>query len=496
MSDLVVDLAVVGGGFGGSLTALLARRIGLSCALIERGTHPRFVIGESSTPVANLVLAGLVRRYDLPTLAPLCKYGPWRRRYPGINCGLKRGFSYFRHQAGRPFEPRADHANEMLVAANPDAEQGDTHWHRADVDHFFFQEATAAGVTVWDQTELDAVESGPTWTLTGHRGDTPVRIQADFLIDATGQGGFLASKLGLDDLTHTLRTDSRTIYAHFNDVKPWHDLYAAANPPSHDHPFDCDAAALHHIFDGGWMWVLRFDNGVTSAGLVLDNGCHPPDAARTPADEWSHIVGQYPSIAQQFALAKPIMPLHRTGRLQRLTGPIAGRDWALLPSAACFVDPLHSTGIAHTLTGIERLIDILAESTDPDRRAQRLAGYDLAVRREAQMIDAIIHGSYRLFDRFDLLTDYVMLYFAAATFSEHRRRTGLATPDEGYLLSHDERFCALVHRTHRQVLRLTESEPISQADADAFRQQLKASLEPYNLVGLCDRSKANMYDYS
>jgi hypothetical protein len=22
-----------------------------------------------------------------------------------------------------------------------------------------------------------------------------------------------------------------------------------------------DAAALHHVFDEGWMWVLRFDNG-------------------------------------------------------------------------------------------------------------------------------------------------------------------------------------------------------------------------------------------
>ena len=30
-----------------------------------------------------------------------------------------------------------------------------------------------------------------------------------------------------------------------------------------------DDAALHHVFDGGWMWVLRFGNGVTSAGIAV-----------------------------------------------------------------------------------------------------------------------------------------------------------------------------------------------------------------------------------
>ena len=40
------DLAIIGSGFGGSLTAMIARRLGLSVLLLERGTHPRFAIGE------------------------------------------------------------------------------------------------------------------------------------------------------------------------------------------------------------------------------------------------------------------------------------------------------------------------------------------------------------------------------------------------------------------------------------------------------------------
>ncbi|HJN90557.1 MAG TPA: FAD-dependent oxidoreductase, partial [Verrucomicrobiota bacterium] len=39
------DIAIVGGGFGGALMAMVARRLGRSVVLIERGNHPRFVIG-------------------------------------------------------------------------------------------------------------------------------------------------------------------------------------------------------------------------------------------------------------------------------------------------------------------------------------------------------------------------------------------------------------------------------------------------------------------
>src|SRR5437762_13768060 len=92
------DIAVVGSGFGGSLIAMIARRLGRSVVLLERGKHPRFAIGESSTPLANLLLAELAARYDLPRVMPLAKWGSWQRTYPEIGCGLKRGFTFYHHQ--------------------------------------------------------------------------------------------------------------------------------------------------------------------------------------------------------------------------------------------------------------------------------------------------------------------------------------------------------------------------------------------------------------
>ena len=66
------SVVIVGAGFGGALTAMVVRRLGLSCALVERGRHPRFAIGESTTPLTNLLLEELAADYDLPGLRPLC----------------------------------------------------------------------------------------------------------------------------------------------------------------------------------------------------------------------------------------------------------------------------------------------------------------------------------------------------------------------------------------------------------------------------------------
>src|ERR1700761_1677454 len=95
------DIAIVGSGFAGSLLAMIARKLGRSVVLLERGKHPRFTIGESSTPLSNLLLEELVTKYDLPRLSPLTKWGSWRNAYPEVACGLKRGFTFFHHAQGQ-----------------------------------------------------------------------------------------------------------------------------------------------------------------------------------------------------------------------------------------------------------------------------------------------------------------------------------------------------------------------------------------------------------
>ena len=157
MTRLDVDVVVLGSGFAGSLMAMILRRIGRSVVLIDKAKHPRIAIGESSTPIANMILRDLALRYDLPRLLPLRKYGTWQRTYPELMCGLKRGFSYFAHERGQPFSPSSAHHNALLVAARHDAAHSDTAWLRADLDTFLCGGAATVGVAVLGETEVSFI---------------------------------------------------------------------------------------------------------------------------------------------------------------------------------------------------------------------------------------------------------------------------------------------------------------------------------------------------
>src|SRR5262249_2032019 len=192
------DIAIVGSGFAGSLLALICRRLGRSVVLVEKGRHPRFAIGESSSPLANLILEELTDRYDLPRIRPLAAWGSWQPRYPEIRCGLKRGFTFYGHAAGRPFVADPERRNELLVAASPREEIADTHWLRADLDHFLVREAQSEGTEYLDETRIDGIDVRPDGiALRGLRQGRATSIRAKLLVDASGHRGFLQAALGL-----------------------------------------------------------------------------------------------------------------------------------------------------------------------------------------------------------------------------------------------------------------------------------------------------------
>src|SRR5471032_2524576 len=103
------DIAVVGSGFAGSLTALALRSQGKRVIMVERERHPRFAIGESSTPLANLLIEELADKYGFPQIRAFSKWGTWQRSRPDVGGGLKRGFTFYFHRPGETFADEADH---------------------------------------------------------------------------------------------------------------------------------------------------------------------------------------------------------------------------------------------------------------------------------------------------------------------------------------------------------------------------------------------------
>ena len=532
MIELDADIAVMGAGFSGSLVALLLKQIGLRPVLIDRGSHPRFAIGESSTPLANLILEDLSQRYDLPRLAPLANYAQWKQAYPDIVCGLKRGFSYFHHTLGEDFRPRADRANELLVAASRSNADADTHWLRSDFDQFLANEVVEAGIPYFDNTSIDTVlPQGDGWELRGHRvrghrASAPDQIgepgavrprtvlanhesgasrhpahqdsadvssesfttRASFLVDASGEGGFLAKQLAIGPHAEGLRTRSRALFSHFTNVLPWSGQYAARGGSTAEHPFPCDDAALHHVFDGGWMWVLRFDNGVTSAGFSLDPERFPLDRTIAPEDEWAALMRRLPAVSAQFAHATPIVPWRQTGRMQRRLERSAGPNWVMLPNTATFLDPLHSTGNAFTLVGIERLLLILEKYWGGTELADELKRYDSIVQTETEFLDGIVGGSFAGFPDFERMIAVSMFYFSVATWSEEERRAGRATRGSAFLSAdHAGLSAALIEATRDIQERLLTTAQ--------FTDRIRTAIAPFNRIGLCDPAKRNLYHY-
>ncbi|MGB0715292.1 MAG: NAD(P)/FAD-dependent oxidoreductase, partial [Phycisphaerae bacterium] len=196
-SETHVDALIIGGGFSGSLLAMILARRGLRVTLIERGSHPRFAIGESSTPTGSMALRRIADTYDLPMLHPFTSYGDWIIRHPNIACGSKRGFSYFFHTPDTPFEPRADHANELLVAASASEKEADTHWYRADVDHFLFEQARALGATCLEETTVEQAELTEQWNVKLNVRGEPISVRADLTIDASGPDSVMSRVLGI-----------------------------------------------------------------------------------------------------------------------------------------------------------------------------------------------------------------------------------------------------------------------------------------------------------
>jgi FADH2 O2-dependent halogenase len=458
-----VDLVIVGSGFGGSVMAMVARRLGLSVVLLEQGRHPRMAIGESTTPLSNLLLERISATYDLPRLAPLAKWGSWQRLYPQIACGLKRGFSFF-HQEER-----------LLVAASPRDDIADTHWYREEVDHFLVMEAQRLGVEYRDYVRIeDLVFTEDEAIVGGRAGDMPFRLRARLLIDATGPRGFLHRRLQLSESALPGMPLTESLYSHFTGV-------TRTDCSGDTVPYPVDDAAVHHVFDGGWVWMLRFNNGVTSAGVAATQAVAAELKLSEGEPAWRRLLDRLPAPRSKFEHAMPCQPFRHMPAVSFRSGTIAGERWAMLPSAAGFVDPLLSTGFTLTLQGIERLAQILQNDFDSAELSVPLQGY--AEQTDCELVSAsrLIGALYATMNNFSAFTAVSLLYFAAVSFSEAAFRLGKPELATGFLLPSAS---ALLERAHTLK---------GDLQTQAFTEDVLRVIEPFNLGRFGDPALHNRY---
>jgi tetracycline 7-halogenase / FADH2 O2-dependent halogenase len=483
----VYDIAVVGSGFAGSLLAMIARQLGRSVVLIEKGAHPRVVIGESSTPLSNLLLEELTTRYGLTDLRSLTKWGSWQRLHPEVACGLKRGFTFHHHELGAFHSADPERQDQLLVAASPRNEIADTHWYRADFDHLLVREAQKLGVEYVDRIALRRFrDEGGEVTLEGERDELEVQFRARFVVDATGPRGFVHHALGLDELEFSGYPRSQGLYSHFSEVGRIEETPCSRIDEAP--PYPIDDAAVHHVFDGGWIWVLQFNNGVTSAGVAATDKVASQLGFGDGEEAWQRVVDMIPGLKEQFAKARALRPFVHVRRMAFRSSDVAGERWALLPSAAGFVDPLLSTGIPLTLLGVSRLAESIERDWGTKHFSERLHAYAAQTDRELVATASLIGALYSNMKNFPVFVALTLLYFAAASFSETVRRLGKAHLAQSFLLCDDPGFGPVCTRLIERA-----RHPLSEVESDGLIKDILEAIEPINVAGLGRPERRNWY---
>ncbi|HZS35466.1 MAG TPA: NAD(P)/FAD-dependent oxidoreductase [Polyangia bacterium] len=393
------DIVVLGSGIAGSSLALVLAQAGLRTLVVERKSHPRFVIGESTLPTTTFLLNQLARDYDVPELAQVAHYLTLREN--GCAAWPKQGFWYGLHHEGRPLEPRHEHMFETLLLPNGP----DVHMLRADADAFLVSRFAKYRVEYEDNTEMLDFErsgAGVELRLRGPSGEH--RVSARYIVDATGHASFFAKRFGLRDETPRLATNTRSIFAHYEDVPPLDERLGGCNSAFR---FRRDATTMHHCFRGGWIWVIPFDTGVTSVGFQLDRDAYPLDERVPPEAEIAQLLERYPSVRAHLGAMKPIRPVIRTDRVQFTSRSILGDGFILAPHAAGFIEPLFSTGILLTASFISRFVPAAQRAQRAgDFSAEQFRPIERAFLAEVEQIDKLVDGVIQSFRNYDLFKQY------------------------------------------------------------------------------------------
>ncbi len=408
-AEKLYDVAIIGSGIGGSTLAAILARQGLSVIVFEGGTHPRFTIGESMILETSEAMRALAEFYDVPELA----YFSSENFYPyiGLSHGVKRHFSFLHHTLGQK-----QVVTQSLQAVIPKLPYGhEIHINRQDSDYFLTSIAISYGATVLQGTLIQDIEINDAGvTIITQKGTT---YGANYVVDAGGMRSLLANKF--EWRHHDLLAHSRTIYTHMIDVPCFNNTGPAQS--AYGFPYPVSQGTLHHIFHGGWLWIIPFNNhaGATnplcSVGLQLDPRIYPQRNDLTPEAEFYAFIQQFPDLYGQLQHARPVRNWQRVDRLQYSAQHIVGDRCALLAHAAGFIDPLYSKGLYLTHMSIFWLVDLLLKAKGTgDYSAAAFAPLEEMTLGYINMHDRLVASSFKSWSNYKLWQVYAVLWLLGA----------------------------------------------------------------------------------
>ncbi|MEM7538236.1 MAG: NAD(P)/FAD-dependent oxidoreductase [Chloroflexota bacterium] len=415
------DIAIIGSGIAGSSLGAILARHGQRVVIFEAKSHPRFAIGESMILETSETMRALAELYDVPEMAYFSSEN--YMAHIGTSHGVKRHFGFLHHSEGQAHNPQ--HTLQAVIPKEPHGHE--LHLYRQDTDYFMMTTAMTYGATVLQNTPISDVVFG---TQTGKQidmqtDDAPIQIAtqdgrtitAKYIVDAGGYRSIIANKFNLRDTN--LQTHSRAIFTHMVNIPCVHTIVGSNK--DYGIPFRMCEGTLHHVFEGGWLWVIPFDNHakstnpLCSVGLMLDPRVHPQRDDLTPEAEFFAFIKRFPTLHEQLSDGKAVRTWTRAPRIQYTSKQMVGDHWSLLGHAAGFIDPLYSKGLYISLTSVSVLADLLLQAAETgDYSAETFAPLETVTQNFIKTNDRLVANSYKSFSDYRLWQLYAVLWLMGA----------------------------------------------------------------------------------
>jgi flavin-dependent dehydrogenase len=394
------DVIVTGGGPSGSTAANLLAQGGARVLLLEKAVFPRFHIGESLLPC------------DVPVFDRLGV------TLEGEAQHLRKGGAEFLLEAEGLRSEFPFH--DSLAGTQSHAFQVE----RATFDLALLEAAMERGVDVHQGERVRKVEADA----------DGVRVESDrdvyrgrYLIDATGQDALMARQ-------HRTRRSLKdfgmaAVFRHFADLRP----AAVAE-------LEATGNILILFVDQGWMWAIPLGGGRLSVGLVTRR--------KGISDDWlDAAIAASPTLSRLLEGATPEAAPGRIGSYSFHNDRPAGARWVCVGDAACFLDPVFSSGVSFGMVGAAHAADVLlgagfAEGREADPAL--MEGHKDWMNRGYTVFGSMIRA---LYEGRGLVPD---IFFTPARKDNDLLRKGVTSVLAGDLWRDDNRFQESLLRNRRR----------------------------------------------
>jgi halogenation protein CepH len=343
------DVIVIGGGPGGSTAATFLARRGHSVVLLEREKFPRDHVGESLLPASIPVLEELgvlqqIEKENFPKkLGATMVWGnddkPW---------------SWYFSETNRTYP----HSYQVS---------------RPRFDQILLENSRSFGVDVREAANVFEVltdeDSGAVHGVR-YRSDEGVvnALEADFVIDASGQSALLARAMKLrkwDTFFQNL-----AVYAYYKGARRL--------------PEPNESNIFIESYRQGWMWTIPLKDGLSSVGAVVDSEASQSRLTKLGPDDFlKQQISQTARTGNMLSDAEMVDGPHVIRDWSYTTNRMVGDGWMLVGDAACFVDPLFSSGVHLALmSAVMAAGYVHSVHEDPTMRVPAGAVYEQMYRKE------------------------------------------------------------------------------------------------------------------